>query len=118
MLDVDKFKAINDTYGHRVGDIVLSQIAKRLDETTQLAGKCFRYGGGDEFTILYPPTSSLAKAELLKEEIQAEVETITVPELRGTHLAISVGLAAWQEDMSAEELLRKADKELYRDKKR
>ena len=116
MLDVDKFKAINDTYGHRVGDIVLSQIAKRLDETTQLAGKCFRYGG-DEFTILYP-TSSLAKAELLKEEIQAEVETITVPELRGTHLAISVGLAAWQEDMSAEELLRKADKELYRDKKR
>lgn len=97
-------RAINDTYGHVAGDAVPSQIAKRLDEITQFTGKCFRYAG-DEFTILYP-TSSLTKAELLKEDIQAKIETFTLSELRSTHLSIRVGLAAWQEGMNDEKLLR------------
>jgi diguanylate cyclase (GGDEF)-like protein/PAS domain S-box-containing protein len=114
MLDIDHFKAVNDTYGHAAGDQVLIQLA-------QLAGHAIRKVdvlgrlGGEEFAVLLPETgTTLATqmAERLRQSIEA-TET-TVEQGMTLRFTISIGVATlYGEDADIDALLRRADQALY-----
>jgi diguanylate cyclase (GGDEF)-like protein len=102
-LDLDDFKGLNDTYGHDEGDKVLGEFARCLALVLR-AGDVVARLGGDEFAALLPdctPDSGLAAVTRLRE---------MVPTGR---FAFSVGMAAWQDEESLEELLRRGDLGLY-----
>jgi diguanylate cyclase (GGDEF)-like protein len=116
MCDVDKFKPINDTYGHPVGDMVLIAIAQALETGLELTGKAFRYGG-DEFAILLPSCHSL-KAQTVLQTVQEHVKAIRLTQLEGTELSVSIGQAQWEEGMQADTLVGNADHDLYEQKRK
>jgi diguanylate cyclase (GGDEF)-like protein len=108
LVDVDEFKAVNDIYGHPLGDDVLREVARRL-----LAGapsaRGFRFGG-DEFALILECDTAGAHAEL--EHVQALMTEALFP--HDERLTISIGVASYPEDASrAEELHRVADTALY-----
>jgi diguanylate cyclase (GGDEF)-like protein len=115
MLDVDRFKAINDSHGHLTGDKVLKHIAKALQQALAWPKGCFRYGG-DEFAILLP-SCNLQHAYGVKQELEEEVKAINLEELEGKELSISIGVAEWRDGTSLEDLIRFADTALYEQKR-
>ena len=108
MIDVDKFKSINDTLGHLVGDAVLAGIAHRLDDCLREVDTAARTGG-DEFTILLDGIADLRDATRTADRIQ---HTLAVPfELDGKEVfaSVSVGIAVMDERyQDGHELLRDA----------
>ncbi|MGL5647306.1 MAG: sensor domain-containing protein [Clostridium sp.] len=88
ILDVDKFKEINDTYGHHVGDEVLVQIAEKLKEISNEAD-VFRFGG-DEFLVVYDKKLDKREMEFKAEEILRELSKIEVEKEK---IAVSIGVA-------------------------
>lgn len=111
MLDVNSFKAINDTYGHPVGDSVLRCIGRALIQATDTTKGCFRYGG-DEFTVILPNTT-LLQAQAVKKSMEDEIGAITIPELKGMKVSASIGMAEWLPGITVETLIDLADKDLY-----
>ncbi|CAN5579368.1 hypothetical protein BH11MYX1_BH11MYX1_14310 [soil metagenome] len=116
MLDVDKFKQINDTLGHLVGDAVLAGIAHRLRECLREVDTAARTGG-DEFTILLDGITDLKDATRTADRIQ---HTLALPfELDGKEVfaSASVGIAVMDARyQDGAELLRDADAAMYRAK--
>jgi len=118
MLDVDHFKAVNDTYGHDAGDLVLCAVAGRLRETARacdLAGRV----GGEEFAVLCPLTD-LAGGMELAERLRRAVEGHGVAYGGGViRVTASLGVAAWDPaaDREPAHCLARADKALYRAKR-
>ncbi len=114
-IDLDRFKEINDTFGHAVGDDLLRELTSQL---SGLAGDAYLARlGGDEFCIITPNGDQPALAESLAERIHAAVATDR--ELNGQHLrvGISVGIAIFPADgVDATTLLNNADAALYRAK--
>jgi diguanylate cyclase (GGDEF)-like protein/PAS domain S-box-containing protein len=114
-IDLDRFKEINDTFGHAVGDGVLCELAQQL---TANAGEAYLARlGGDEFTLITPMGDHPALAETISERLHAAVGTHL--ELNGQHLriGISVGIAIFPADGSdPTTLLNNADAALYRAK--
>ena len=113
--DVDRFKEVNDTYGHQAGDKVLRVIAKLLSQRVRDADFVARYGG-EEFVVLLPETEldhARAVAEKLREGI-AEADF----HYRGDHVAITIscGIAAFREGDDSDSVFRRADAALYRAK--
>jgi diguanylate cyclase len=113
--DIDKFKSINDRYGHPAGDRVLSVVAKCLASSVRGADFVARYGG-EEFVMLLPGTA-LANAVPLLERIRESVSQL------GFHfrsmpvsVTISCGITALQPGDGAAEAFERADKALYRAK--
>src|SRR6202043_1450668 len=74
-LDLDRFKVINDTLGHRVGDLLLREVAKRLKSSLRPTDELARLGG-DEFAIMTPSVESRAELELLASRL---VEAVVQP---------------------------------------
>ncbi len=115
-LDLDKFKAVNDTFGHPVGDGLLRAVANRLQDLVRGGDTVVRFGG-DEFAILQAGVTEPAEAAALARRI---VQTIGEPyEVDGNRVVVgtSVGIAVAPQDGShATPLLRKADLALYRAK--
>jgi diguanylate cyclase len=113
--DVDRFKAINDTYGHRAGDRVLTTVAKHLATRIRSTDFLARYGG-EEFVMLLPGTT-LPDALNLIDELREAIAKIGF-HFRGTPVSvtISVGVTALQTDDSAGTTFDRADKALYRAK--
>ncbi len=116
ILDVDNFKSINDTHGHRAGDralqVVANAIESRLRETDVIARI-----GGDEFGILLPYAGE-AQATVVAEALRDEIGEATI-EIDGTvlRLAASVGLVPIDEDtVSDEQVLTEADRAMYQQK--
>ncbi|WP_448190731.1 diguanylate cyclase domain-containing protein [Azospirillum sp. sgz301742] len=113
MLDLDRFKPVNDTYGHGVGDGVLKQVAQRLQNITRRSDVVARVGG-DEFSILQLDVSSPDDAAVLAGKI---VATLSEPyEVEGLTLTIgvSIGIALGREGGGNPDLLlRDADEALY-----
>jgi two-component system, cell cycle response regulator len=119
MIDVDHFKALNDTYGHIGGDEALREISARIDGQIRASDTAARFGG-DEFTLLLPDTS-LADAARLAERIRAAM----APPVEVGHglrhaVTLSIGVAALtgrrgEEDLKAlaDRLLADADAALY-----
>lgn len=111
LVDVDRFKAINDGHGHAVGDSVLREMAARLQERVRHEDVVARHGG-EEFLVVLPDTSP-AGAAVVAEGLRAHVEARAfVEDDVGVSLTVSVGWAGWAgEDLDA--LLRRADQALY-----
>lgn len=119
MIDVDKFKEINDRYGHLAGDWTLKAVSAHLRAQVRVMDSVVRYGG-DEFLVIMPETSAPA-TDAAKRRI---LDELAKRNLRGIGLefsvSISVGSAVWTPDskLTQEELLAAADQAMYREKKR
>ncbi|RME70144.1 MAG: GGDEF domain-containing protein [Verrucomicrobia bacterium] len=115
LVDIDHFKAINDTAGHRAGDAVLEQVARVLDDNARKRDSVFRYGG-EEFAVLAPDCSREG-AEAIAEGIRKSIEQVEFL-IGGTgyEVTVSVGVAwaQWPDaPRSGEELVTFADRCLY-----
>lgn len=111
MCDIDKFKSVNDTYGHRKGDEILRKIGQILGQRLRITDLVGRYGG-EEFVILLPMTAA-AEALDVCEKVRKEIEN---QKLLGQEfpLTMSFGIATFPDHGSGEEeLLEKADQALY-----
>lgn len=117
MIDIDRFKDLNDRYGHDVGDEALRQFAKTCKDEVR-GGDIFGRIGGEEFVTIYTNQNlaqALRAAERLREQIAAIA--ITVPDGK-TNITASLGVAALTEDDSSfDDLLKRADEALYEAKK-
>jgi len=113
MLDVDRFKSVNDTHGHRAGDYVLEQIAEFFERQIRKPDTVGRYGG-EEFLFVLPETSE-EDAHVLAERIRSNVQNRSF-EWEGESLTVSIsfGLAEWEPtmDLNGEEFLNQADRAL------
>jgi diguanylate cyclase (GGDEF)-like protein len=117
MIDLDRFKSVNDLYGHRTGDEVLLAVANRLTETVQDRGIVARLGG-DEFAVLLYPSDNIVEA--CARLAQQLVSVLREPVLVNNVLAEtggSVGIAIYPEDgVTAEELVHSGDCAMYHSK--
>jgi diguanylate cyclase (GGDEF)-like protein len=116
MLDMDKFKEYNDTYGHIPGDNLIREVASVLDKSLRTIDIAARFGG-DEFVAIFPQTSKIDAIQItnrLKEKIDEALgqHNVDVP------LSVSMGLATFPDDAnSIMELIEKTDQALYLAKK-
>jgi len=118
LVDIDRFKEINDTVGHHAGDLVLQAVAQALAATCRTTDFVSRYGG-EEFAILCPSTLE-DQALILGERLLNAVATLPVPEKLGRIVTISLGLSFFQgcvEGETWETSLRRADTALYQAKR-
>lgn len=114
LLDVDRFKDINDRYGHAVGDDVLRGISLLIRSGMRANNHAGRLGG-DEFVVA--AGTSMAECAASAERIRAAVETLHFPNVPGLHCSISIGLAdAPEAGLSLREWIEAADRALYRAK--
>jgi diguanylate cyclase (GGDEF)-like protein len=111
LMDVDKFKMFNDTYGHLQGDIVLQTISKQLASQLRQGDILARFGG-DEFVVILPETN-LENANLVAKNMK---QTVAAQSFAGQPLGVSVGAATFCQGVSPERFLEEADEALYRDK--
>jgi diguanylate cyclase (GGDEF)-like protein/putative nucleotidyltransferase with HDIG domain len=117
VMDIDEFKAINDTYGHHVGDRALRQVAAVLQEGLRSYDLCVRYAG-DEF-IAVIPECSWEQAEAKRVELQQRVAEIEMEVLAGRRIRLgaSAGAAVFPHDgRTYEALIAEADSRMYRNK--
>ncbi len=110
MLDIDHFKRVNDTYGHDVGDLVLTELAMILDDHCRQSDIPIRWGG-EEFIILLPETDKQG-AKKLAERIRCTIETYGFT--TAGHQTASFGVAILVDDYQT--LIKQADKALYKAK--
>jgi two-component system, cell cycle response regulator len=119
VLDIDFFKAVNDTYGHDAGDDVLREFALRLKKSIRGIDLACRFGG-EEFVVVMPDTD-MAVAALVAERLRRRIAAEPFAIAKGEHrveVTISVGLAALGgADDTAAQLLKRADQALYRAKR-
>jgi diguanylate cyclase (GGDEF)-like protein len=113
LLDVDGFKAINDTLGHLAGDEILKTVARRANEQLRSADVLARYGG-EEFIVLVPE-STVQSAAVLAERIRIEIAEKDIATTSGrASVTISAGVAEIKSDTDTlEELIGCADQALY-----
>jgi diguanylate cyclase (GGDEF)-like protein len=109
MVDVDRFKFINDTHGHAVGDATLAAFSARLAGALREPDRAFRYGG-EEFCLLLADTD-LAGASVLAERAREQIGS----PFDGTMRAVtaSFGVTAWQPDDTVDSLFHRADRALF-----
>lgn len=109
-VDADHFKAVNDRFGHAVGDRVLYDLARVLEREVGALGVVGRWGG-EEFLVLLP---SPAHADELAERLRVAVDAAL--SVHGSRVTVSVGLASLRDDDTTSSLLARADVCLYRAK--
>jgi diguanylate cyclase (GGDEF)-like protein len=115
-IDIDRFKEVNDTFGHDGGDFLLQTIAERLQSVVSADGFVARLGG-DEFVVVQNPVSSREHADKFARRLAATVAAAVAFNEQEIHAEVSVGVALAPEDGStAERLLKSADLALYRSK--
>ena len=121
MLDIDRFKVINDTYGHLAGDQVLKELARSVENALRDYDRAGRFGG-EEFSLLLPQTRAV-DAFRIAERVRANIAglSIIVPGATGgerVHVTVSIGVAALDSGGKREyaELMAAADAALYRAK--
>jgi len=115
-IDCNKFKAVNDTYGHDCGDKVLAYVASQLQELVRENDKCFRYAG-DEFVVVLA-SQTLPEAEQASERLCNFFINNPMPyENKHLPITISCGAAASDGEQNMDEILKTADQRLYANKK-
>jgi two-component system, cell cycle response regulator len=120
IVDIDHFKAVNDRYGHQVGDEVLVEVARRIRDATRVPDVVARYGG-EEFVVLLPGTpaeGAVATAERIRRAVGGAPVLVEGAHRAGSDLALavtcSVGVAAYPDHgRTVAGLLRSADVAMY-----
>jgi diguanylate cyclase (GGDEF)-like protein/PAS domain S-box-containing protein len=110
MIDIDRFKSVNDRFGHPAGDAALKEIARIFVECTRESDTVGRYGG-EEFVLLLPGIAldeALRVAERIRRRV---VQTVALPD--GENLTVSAGCCEYAPGVDAAGLLRRVDAALY-----
>ncbi len=116
LIDLDKFKPVNDTYGHQVGDILLQKIAEILIASCREVDTIARLGG-DEFTILLNGINNTDEAATIADRILGQLTQPLIIENHTIQVGVSIGISCFPDDSSdIEELTRMADEALYASK--
>jgi len=112
-IDVDKFKSINDTYGHKRGDEVIIQVSKILSNSVRESDTICRFGG-DEFVILLPFIKNYDDCKEIVSRIINEKNKVIDSENDFIDIGLSIGISFYPKDGSTiDELISKADKAMY-----
>lgn len=116
MIDIDHFKAINDSYGHEAGDLVIKNVAAIIQRAVRDIGMAFRYGG-EEFLVLLGGADEEA-AMACATEIYHSVQLLTLRSGLAEigQIDVSIGIANYPQHTQSDSLLRAADAALYRAK--
>ena len=113
MMDLDKFKLINDTYGHDAGDKALKSVADVLKATLRQDDAIARIGG-DEFAAILPGVDRRGAVEIAARIIQsAEEYSVQIDPQTSIPLKLSIGICDNSSPVPAEEMLKQADKAMY-----
>jgi diguanylate cyclase (GGDEF)-like protein len=115
-VDIDHFKAYNDTYGHQAGDTTLVAVARSIEAVAQRPGDCVGRYGGEEFIVVLPETDA-AGAAVVGEKVRAAIGALGI-EHRGSdfgYVTVSIGATTWQPDHDTDVtvVIRTADEALY-----
>ncbi len=115
MIDIDNFKKINDSYGHRAGDKIILEISRRIKACIRQIDTAARYGG-DEFAVILPNTA-LADATVVAERMVNIVSSTPMAwKKEQIPLSISVGVGQYDAQCSPEDITSRSDQALYRAK--
>ncbi len=112
LLDIDRFKKVNDRFGHDVGDRVLREFADLLRARLRRTDIAARWGG-EEFALVLPATGR-AEAGRVAESLLGSMDEIRTPD--GGGISASFGVVEWRPNDSASEMLKRADRQMYRAK--
>jgi diguanylate cyclase len=113
LLDLDRFKEVNDTLGHHHGDLLLQQVAERLRGRLRASDTVARLGG-DEFAVLLPNVTGVGDATAVAEKLSAAIEAPFVVDGLTLDVDASIGVAAYPDHgAGANELLQRADVAMY-----
>jgi diguanylate cyclase (GGDEF)-like protein len=113
MIDIDRFKSINDTYGHQIGDEVIISLANILLKNQRKSDIVCRFGG-EEFLILLPHTSTDG-TNIVAQKIRQDVENVSIS--NNLHFTVSIGISAViPEDTDIDMAIARVDKALYKAK--
>lgn len=113
LIDLDRFKSINDTYGHTIGDKVLCSFAQTVSKALRVSDVLARWGG-EEFAVLHPGTNTPGADLAVKRALHLfREEAIPVKEGETVHSTFSAGVIEVTEDMSVQDAVTAADKLLY-----
>ncbi|MEX2473674.1 GGDEF domain-containing protein [Marinobacter sp.] len=112
LLDIDHFKAVNDTYGHVVGDQVLSELVAMIEQNTRKTDQLFRYGG-EEFVLLLPGVDETSLRAVIHNLQQVLRKYMHAP---GGPITVSFGIAILQPGEAVDAWLGRADAALYQAK--
>ena len=117
-LDIDRFKSINDTFGHGEGDQVLKEVTGLFKSTLREVDIICRMGG-DEFLLIFPD-NSLKEAPLIKERLDRDLIKLNQTLKKPYQIDLSIGLAEYDPDhpLTMDELIRIADQKMYEEKKK
>ena len=117
-IDIDKFKAVNDTYGHMIGDQALLLIAQKMQNSLRSQDTAYRFAG-DEFTIILPETTA-ENAKFVADRIKAEMEkeSLIIRDKEIAIITVSIGIAEYQKNEKKEQFVHRADVTMYEAKKR
>ncbi|MGA2256310.1 MAG: diguanylate cyclase [Thermoguttaceae bacterium] len=115
IIDVDRFKSFNDTYGHRAGDEVLRNVATVLRRTIRETDMVARYGG-DEFAIIHPGSSLVEACKSAQRACGAIEKHQFVSNGQNLRVTVSLGVAEVRHDENAAETLKRADSAMYASK--
>ena len=112
LIDVDRFKDVNTRFGHLTGDVVLADTAALLKSSVRGSDAVFRYGG-DEFLIILADTSRTGAAKVIERIRAYLLDWNRSATLEGFELNLSIGVSEWSDDMTLDQLLDEADREMY-----
>ena len=116
LFDANKFKYVNDTFGHSAGDKVLIEIANCMKKTFRTTDILIRLGG-DEFVVFAPEIKNQSTGKLILERFMKNIEKIDIPELHEHKISISLGAVIIDNNESFEQMYTKADSLMYDCKK-
>ena len=112
LIDVDRFKDVNTTFGHLTGDVVLADTAALLKSSVRGSDAVFRYGG-DEFVIILADTSRSGAAKVIERIRAYLLDWNRAGTLDGFELSLSIGISEWSDSVTLDELLDEADRQMY-----
>jgi diguanylate cyclase (GGDEF)-like protein len=116
LFDLDRFKRVNDTYGHLAGDAVICSAIEVIRQHCRQGDLLGRYGG-EEFVLCLPDTSAAQAAEIAERICTAMAETVVSHDDRSIQVTVSIGVAALRPGETIEQWLSRSDNALYQAKR-